>query len=149
MEERNQERIDFEVINPKGTNWCSLEAAREISAWIAPESRGELANMLPQGPENLLSQMEEGITRLAIWNDKVIGHITLWEYNTSGWGEIGSLIVAPSFRGQGIGRELVKVFSSSFSNPIQLVATTKTERARFVFLISGFEEIRPLDKESS
>ena len=146
MKEKTQNRIGFKVkvINPRGMEWCSLEVAREIQDWIVPESRGELANMLYQEPEDLLRQMEKGFTFLAILGNKVVGHITLWKYQTVGWSEVGSLIIDLPFRGQGIGKILTQVISESFQN-FQLTATAKTEPARRVFLACGFKGI-PFDK---
>lgn len=131
----------FKIINPKGTLWCSLETAKEIVQWIVPESQEELANMLPQRPEDILRQMEKGLTRLTILDWKVVGHVTLWKYDTQGWGELGSLIVHPDFRGRGIGKALCETFSDAFPNPFQMVATVKTECARYVIGSAGFEVI--------
>lgn len=144
------EKIEmYLLINPKGTNWCSFEVAQQVSDWIVPESQEELANMLFQGPGEILWQMKKGLTLLAIRDGKVVGHITLWRYKTAGWDEIGSLIIDPLFRGQGIGTALIRAISASFPNPVQLTATVKTDRARRAFcaggfVVSRFDELRKM-----
>jgi len=158
METRqNQESINaldtcqFEIINPRETLWCSLETAQEVIRWIIVESQGSLANMLPQEPENLLAQMEKGRTLIVVHQEQVIGHVTLWEYETPGWGELGSLIIHPLFRNQGIGEALCLAFSEAFPLPFQIVATTKTCPAQHVirfagFQMSSFDELQTMSK---
>lgn len=139
MEKKEIRKV--KLINPYGTKWSSFEASRKISNWIEAESKGQLANMLPQKPEDLLSQMKIGLTFLAVIKEKLVGHVTFWRYETEEWGEVGSLIVDPLFRNKGIGKELVKALSQHFSNHFYMVTTTKKERARHVFLVNDFDII--------
>lgn len=131
----------LEIINPGKTKWRSLATTQEITSWINKESKGRLANMIPQDPEKLLIQMKKELTLIAIADQKVVGHVTLWKYNTPGWGELGSLIIHPLFRNQGIGELLCAYFAKAFPLPLQIVATTKTEIAMCVVLSAGFENI--------
>lgn len=134
-------KMGLSIVDPRGTKRCSHQVAQEISGLIVPESQEKLANMLPQRPEDLLQQMEKGLTILAILNEEMVGHITLWQYNTTNWGEVGTLIVAPQFRGKEIGKTLVKTLSERFPNPIRAVTTVKTERAQHIFCTNGFDII--------
>jgi len=139
---------EIEIVDPKGTKWCHIEVAKVIAKWIEPESEPKsekgLSNMLPQSPEKILEQMEKGLTLLAIFREKVVGHVTLWEYNVDGFGELGSLIVDPQFRGRGIGTALCKALSQRFPS-IFLIATVKTKRAKHVLEKVGFKVV-PFDQ---
>lgn len=132
----------YQIVNPQKTKWCSFEIAQEVSDWVTIESQGQLSNMLPQKPETLLKQMKKGLTFLAIYEGKIVGHITLWKYSTvKSWGEVGALIVAPLFRDMGIGGALIRAILDPFFD-FQIVATVKTEKAKYAFLVNGFEITR-------
>lgn len=140
--EAQEKGVNFMIINPQKTKWCSLKTALQVSEWITEESQGNLANMLPQEPEMILDQMQKGWTRLAVLDGKIIGHITLWRYETLGWGELGSLIVSPLFRGHGIGKALCELLLQDFPHPFRVVSTTKTSRANHVLSVTGFRSLR-------
>jgi GNAT superfamily N-acetyltransferase len=137
------ESSEVVILNPQNTAWCSPENAKIICSWVNPESRGALANMLPQNPASILNQMEKGLTRVAVYNGQLIGHITLWLYRADGWGEVGTLISDVNFRGMGIGKMLVSALCQSFSPPhYRLLGTVKTERAKHILCSCGFDNCK-------
>jgi|GEM_PF-5229014 len=107
--------------------------------WITEESRGSLANMLPQDAEALVEQARKKLSVIAINDVTFLGHATLWEYERNSVAEVGALIVHPSYRGMGIGKDLIgKVIEEFEAQYDILTATVKTVAAERAFLENGF-----------
>ncbi len=115
-----------------------IVASKLFSQWIDKESRGALANMLPQQPLSLKEQMENGLSVVAINDIAYLGHTTAWEYQNSGWAELGSLIIHPQHRKKGLGKEIVGKAVEYFGSKFKLVATVKTEASKKAFLSNNF-----------
>ena len=139
MNGENEPQTKIEVINPQMTKWCTLETATQIADWIKENVKDNPTNMLLKSPEEILEQMEKGLSRIAITDNELYGHITLWKYSIEDCAEVGSLIVHPKHCNKGIGTELIKKLSEDFSMTSMIIATAKAGNAKKAFLKAGFK----------
>lgn len=132
--------------------FATLENAAVIAGLINQEAvplpSAQTGNMLAQTAEGILGQMRiPEMSFLAVADGEIVGFITLWEYGLTAStgrpvGELGSWVVGRDFRHTHLGTGLVESLVASQGEHFEMVATTKTYRAREILRQAGFEVVR-------
>ncbi|MEI6316506.1 MAG: GNAT family N-acetyltransferase [bacterium] len=80
-------------------------------------------HLLPQIPENLLSQFANGLSAIALCEGEIIGHVTIWNI-AENWYEIGTTYTDPRHRGHHINFSLYEKLLAKHADKNILETTT-------------------------
>ncbi len=124
--------------------------AKTISAWTM-EAAQRKEPVLPQKPEIILEQLENGLSVLLLDGVMPVGFLTTYHLGMAGnntWWEVGTGIVPPKYRGHGLGHILYRRIALMHPHNI-LICTTKNPVSLHLSLEAGFSlesyNVIPLD----
>ena len=86
-------------------------------------------HILPQSPSALEEQYSKALSAIKVQGGVIVAHATLW-YLIDNWYELGTVWVAPKFRGQDIATELYKSLFAANTTKDILVTTTNPAAVR-------------------
>ena len=108
MQLREATEVDFE-------NICHLFTSKQELFWIYPKGS------YPFTPDQLreLNAVRRDLT-VALHGDNIVGFANLYDFEPDSHVFIGNVVVAPEFRGKGLGRALVTHMSDLAKNKYSL-----------------------------
>ena len=97
-------------------------------------------HLLPQNPENLILQTKQGLSVLALLNEEIMGHATLWHI-ADGWYELGTTFVDPNHRGHHINFFMYEQLLEQHKEK-NILATTTNQKSIHIGERLGFSTVR-------